>query len=187
MSVNSYPMRAHAVTCDTWCWSSCVPLHRSNICVQTCNPAQVALHVNVQVALVATVNLDLGTTLLFTGFYNIFSGLGFGIPMCVQPMKAIAAVALSSPDFTLPQIMGAGMFVSAVVIFLGVTRTIDVINKLIPIPIVRGIQLSVGIKLAMQVGKLYACCHQCIIIVLAFCCSSLPNKIKPPHQQLVVM
>jgi putative copper export protein len=49
------------------------------------------------VALAATIGLDLGTTLLFTGLYNIASGLGFRIPMCVQPMKTIAAVALAAP------------------------------------------------------------------------------------------
>ncbi|KAF6260897.1 hypothetical protein COO60DRAFT_840848 [Scenedesmus sp. NREL 46B-D3] len=49
------------------------------------------------VALAATIGLDLGTTLLFTGLYNIASGVGFRIPMCVQPMKTIAAVALAAP------------------------------------------------------------------------------------------
>jgi hypothetical protein len=51
----------------------------------------------VQVALSATVKLDFGTTLLFTGLYNILSGFAFRIPMCVQPMKTIAAVALATP------------------------------------------------------------------------------------------
>lgn len=49
------------------------------------------------VALAATIGLDLGTTLLFTGLYNVASGFGFRIPMCVQPMKTIAAVALAAP------------------------------------------------------------------------------------------
>jgi hypothetical protein len=49
-----------------------------------------------QVALVPTIQLDFGTTLIVTGCYNILSGLAFGIPMCVQPMKTIAAVALTS-------------------------------------------------------------------------------------------
>jgi hypothetical protein len=52
------------------------------------------------VALAATIGLDLGTTLLFTGIYNIASGLGFRIPMCVQPMKTIAAVALAAPGWS---------------------------------------------------------------------------------------
>lgn len=37
-----------------------------------------------QVALSATIKLDLGTTLLFSGLYNVVSGVTFQIPMCVQ-------------------------------------------------------------------------------------------------------
>jgi hypothetical protein len=37
-----------------------------------------------QVALSASIHLDLGTTLLFSGLYNVLSGVGFRIPMCVQ-------------------------------------------------------------------------------------------------------
>lgn len=37
-----------------------------------------------QVGLVKAVELDLGTTLLFTGAYNIITGMLFGIPMPVQ-------------------------------------------------------------------------------------------------------
>ena len=37
-----------------------------------------------QVGLVKTTGLDLGTTLIFTGLYNIITGAAFGIPMPVQ-------------------------------------------------------------------------------------------------------
>ena len=36
-----------------------------------------------------TQGLDLGTTLIFTGVYNVFTGFLFGIPMPLQPMKTI--------------------------------------------------------------------------------------------------
>lgn len=45
-----------------------------------------------QVALSATIQLDLGTTLLLSGLYNVASGVGFQIPMCVQ----VGALVLSS-------------------------------------------------------------------------------------------
>lgn len=109
--------------------------------------------------LVAAVGLDFGTTLLFTGFYNIVSGLAFGVPMPVQPMKTIAAVAVASvssssssssdnPPVSLEEVMAAGMFVSAVVLFLGLTRLVDLVNKVVPRSIVAGLQLGVGLKLA---------------------------------------
>ena len=102
--------------------------------------------------LVAAVGLDFGTTLLFTGMYNIVSGLAFGVPMPVQPMKTIAAIAVasssSSSPVTLEEVMAAGMFVSAVVLLLGLTRLVDVVNAAVPRCVVAGLQLGVGLKLA---------------------------------------
>ena len=63
------------------------------------------------------------------GVYNIATGLLFDIPMPVQPMKAIAAVAIAQPGFDLPQVMAAGIFVGAVVLLLGATRLIDAFHR----------------------------------------------------------
>ena len=78
------------------------------------------------------VGLDLGTTLIFTGGYNVASGLLFGIPMPVQPMKAVAAIALADGQMTLAHVIAAGIFVSAVTFLLGVTRLINVFNRCSP-------------------------------------------------------
>ncbi|PNX63441.1 molybdate transporter 1-like protein, partial [Trifolium pratense] len=43
------------------------------------------------------------------GIYNIITGVIYGIPMPVQPMKSIAAQALSDKDFGIPEIMTAGI------------------------------------------------------------------------------
>lgn len=81
-----------------------------------------------QVALVRTCGLDLGTSLIFTGLYNIASGLLFGIPMPVQPMKAIAAVGVAEPQLSIAEIMAAGIFVSVVTLLLGLTGLIGALN-----------------------------------------------------------
>lgn len=73
--------------------------------------------------------LDLGTTLIFTGLYNIASGALFGIPMPVQPMKAIAAIALADRCMRLPHVLAAGAFVSAVIFLLGITGLIGLFNR----------------------------------------------------------
>ena len=49
--------------------------------------------------------------LFFAGLFNIITGLAFQIPMAVQPMKAIAAVAITE-GLTVPQILAAGATVS---------------------------------------------------------------------------
>ncbi|XP_026664019.1 LOW QUALITY PROTEIN: molybdate transporter 1-like [Phoenix dactylifera] len=112
-------------------------------------------YIPIILALALANGLDLGTTLIFTGVYNILTGALYGVPMPVQPMKSIAAVAISSaPDFAVPEILAAGICTrSAVIFFLGATRLMQLAYKLIPLPVVRGIQLSQGLSFAMTAVK----------------------------------
>jgi MFS superfamily sulfate permease-like transporter len=93
--------------------------------------------------------LDFGTALFFSGIFNLATGLTFGIPMAVQPMKAIAAVALTQ-GLSLPEILAAGATVSVVVLLLGVTGLIDWVNRIVPKSVVRGLQLALGLSLLMK-------------------------------------
>jgi MFS superfamily sulfate permease-like transporter len=93
-----------------------------------------------------TNGLDFASALLFAGLFNIITGFMFSIPMAVQPMKAIAAVAISE-NLTVPQILAAGVWTSAVILFLGVTRLINVFDRVIPRAVVRGLQLGLGLQL----------------------------------------
>ncbi|KAI9298073.1 hypothetical protein K502DRAFT_311982 [Neoconidiobolus thromboides FSU 785] len=93
--------------------------------------------------------ISLSSSLFFGGLWNILTGLIFKIPMCVQPMKAIAASALTN-KLTLPEVMSAGLFVSSVVAFLGLSRTLGYLNKFIPLPVIRGIQLGAGLLLSIK-------------------------------------
>jgi len=103
---------------------------------------------------VKVAGLDLGTTLLFTGVYNVYSGLSFNIPMPVQPMKTIAAVALAEPGaLTIPQIMAAGIFVSSCILVLGATGLMGLVTRLIPTAVIRGMQLGLGLQLASKGWK----------------------------------
>ncbi|RLN21794.1 molybdate transporter 2 [Panicum miliaceum] len=110
-------------------------------------------YIPIMLALSLASHLDLGTTLIFTALYNFTTGLLFGIPMPVQPMKSIAAVALSSAHLTVPQIMSAGLAVAAVLLFLGATGLMTCIYRLLPLPVVRGVQLSQGLSFAFTAVK----------------------------------
>jgi hypothetical protein len=96
-------------------------------------PILVSLSVNNQISLSAS--------LLFGGLYNIITGIYYDIPMAVQPMKSISAIALLS-NMTSDQIAGAALFVSSVVFVLGITKMIYLVEKYIPLAVVRGIQLG---------------------------------------------
>lgn len=110
--------------------------------------------VPIAIALTLVNGLDLGTTLLFTGAYNIITGLLFGVPMPVQPMKAIASVAISTSDpLSVTQIMAAGLCTAGFVFVLGITGLMAFVQRIMPLPVVRGIQLSQGIQFGMTSVK----------------------------------
>ena len=88
-----------------------------------------------------------------TGLFNLLTGLQFDIPMVVQPMKTVASVAISNK---LPpnQILAAGILVGGAVFALGITRSIALVNRLVPLSLVRGIQLGMGFTLMESAIKL---------------------------------
>ena len=95
--------------------------------------------------------ISASSTLVFSGLANILTGLFFGIPLPVQPMKAIAAVAISSGhDFTSAKLASAGLFVAGVVGLLSVTGLIRWFSRVIPIPVVKGIQVGAGFALMIS-------------------------------------
>ncbi|MFQ5457527.1 MAG: putative sulfate/molybdate transporter [Myxococcota bacterium] len=101
------------------------------------------------ISLVTLCRLDLVSVLFFAGLYNILTGVLFNQPVPVQPMKAIAAVAIAE-TLSPGSIAAAGLGAGAVVFFLGVTGLIQVVERWVPHPVVRGIQLGVGLKLLVK-------------------------------------
>ncbi|KAI3463366.1 hypothetical protein Pfo_020029 [Paulownia fortunei] len=111
-------------------------------------------YIPIVLALTLVSNLDLSTTLIFTALYNIATGFLFGIPMPVQPMKSIAAVAVSeTPHLTVSQIAAAGISTAAVLLFLGATGLMSFLYRFLPLPVVRGVQLSQGLAFAFSAIK----------------------------------
>lgn len=93
--------------------------------------------------------MDLGAIFIFAGLGNIFAGVVFGLPVGIQPMKAIAAVAIADALLP-PEIAAAGLILGAVMLVFGLTGLANLIERIIPLSVVRGIQLGVGLKLMLQ-------------------------------------
>ncbi len=99
-------------------------------------------------AMTQVVGLDAGSILLFAGLANIVSGLVFQIPIAVQPMKAIAALAIAGA-LSRSQVPVAGLTVAIAVLAmcgLGVMRRL---TDLVPRPLVGAVQMAVAVKLAI--------------------------------------
>ena len=93
--------------------------------------------------------LDFAAALFFAGALNIVTGLTFGIPMAIQPMKAIAAVALVA-GLSEGEIRAAGMCVSAVVLLLSATGMVDKLGRFLPAAAIRGLQAGLGLTLLVK-------------------------------------
>jgi predicted benzoate:H+ symporter BenE len=81
------------------------------------------------------------------GLFYLLSGLFYGVPMGVQPMKAASAVMLIVP-MTPPQVAGAGLTIGAFFLLAGATGLISRLAAAIPPAVAAGIQLGLGLSLA---------------------------------------
>ena len=106
------------------------------------------------IALSLNNSISLSSTLVFSGLANIYTGVLFGIPLPVQPMKAIAAVALAQ-KFSKEEIASAGIFVAGTIGVLSLTGLVRWFTNRIPVPVVKGIQLGTGLSLILSAGNLY--------------------------------
>lgn len=105
--------------------------------------ADLGLLIPLEAALIAVNGLNPTSTLLGVGVIYIAAGWYFGLPMPVQPLKALAAIAIArelSPDV----IAAGALLMSLSLGFLAVTGLIDRIYAIIPTPVVRGIQLGLA-------------------------------------------
>ena len=87
--------------------------------------------------------------LFLAGVANVVTGLAWDVPMCVQPMKAIAAIAISG-GLSREQVTSAGIWMGGFMTFLGMTNAIEWINRIVPKSVVAGMQLGVGVSLAIH-------------------------------------
>jgi len=90
------------------------------------------------------------TGVFFTiGLFYICSGLYFGVPVPVQPMKAISSYAIAT-GVSASQISGAAALTCLLLFVIGISGGINLIGKIVPKSVIRGIQLSTGTLLMMQ-------------------------------------
>jgi SulP family sulfate permease len=86
-----------------------------------------------------TVFLAFGLFYLMTGFY-------YRLPIPVQPLKAVGAIAIAYPNQITESVIGAGgILFGALLLVLSITGTVDRLAKLFTQPVVRGIQLALGL------------------------------------------
>jgi SulP family sulfate permease len=102
------------------------------------------------VALILVNNVSSTSAFLIVGLAYILAGLYYRVPISVQPLKAVAAIAIAA-GLSANVIAASGLLMAGLLLFLAATGTISIIARLFTKPIVRGIQLSVALLL-MKAG-----------------------------------
>jgi predicted benzoate:H+ symporter BenE len=87
------------------------------------------------------------------GVFLISTGLFYGLPLAVQPMKAVSAVILT--DGLKPgEVAAAGMMRGVVLLVLGITGWIGRLARTIPQSVSAGLQLGLGLLMGVLGIKL---------------------------------
>ena len=104
------------------------------------------------IAMALNGSIDLAATLVFSGLVNIITGVLFGIPLPVQPMKAIAAIAISQ-GFSKQETAAAGLTMGIAVFILSATGLLWWLHRVVPVPVIKGIQVGAGLSLVISAGS----------------------------------
>ncbi len=109
----------------------------------------------IAIALISLNGMNPTAIFLGAGLAYVLAGWYFRIPIPVQPLKAVAAIALALhlPPST---IAGAGLLMGLLLALIGITNLVSPLARLFTLPIVRGIQLGLGLLLAREGLRLTA-------------------------------
>jgi xanthine/uracil/vitamin C permease (AzgA family) len=106
------------------------------------------------VGMIAACSLDPASSFIMFGVMQIMTGLVYGIPMPVQPLKAMAVLMISQ-KLSGNLMYGAGLTIGFIMLLLTSTNLLKLIIKYIPTSVVRGIQFGLGLSLAKLALKDY--------------------------------
>lgn len=86
---------------------------------------------------------------LVVGMFYILGGFYYRVPIAVQPMKVVSAYAIAQA-LSAEVITASGFMISGILLFLGLSGIAGKASRLIPLPVVRGVQLSTGVLLMLK-------------------------------------
>ncbi|SFG62483.1 Molybdate transporter of MFS superfamily protein [Halopelagius inordinatus] len=99
------------------------------------------------VALGALTPISVGTALLWFGVFQLLWGLLYGLPLSVEPMKALVGLAIAG-TITAGELVAAGLAAGVVLVVAARFRVLGRVQSLVGEAAIRGVQLAVALLLA---------------------------------------
>ncbi|RLM57674.1 sulfate transporter [Halobellus sp. Atlit-31R] len=100
----------------------------------------------VVVAVAALTDLSLARLLLGFAAFQVVWGLYYGLPISVEPMKALAALVIAGA-LGPAELAVAGLLAGLALLTIGTSGTLARVERYVGQPVIRGVQLAVGLVL----------------------------------------
>jgi len=106
------------------------------------------------VGMILAAGLDAPSVLIVFGAMQVLTGLAYGMPMPVQPLKAMAVLVITQR--LAPAVLyGGGLAIGITMLVLTLTGMVGWVARIVPKSVVRGVQFGLGMQLASLALKDY--------------------------------
>jgi hypothetical protein len=123
-------------------------------------------------ALILTCDLDAASVFIGFGALQVVTGIYYGLPMPVQPLKAMAAIMLVE-KLSPGTLAGGGGVIGALMLVLTFSGALSWLSRIVTIPVVRGIQTGLGLSLGWLALRKYVVADGEAGVLIAVVCLGL--------------
>jgi len=99
------------------------------------------------VGMIYAAGLNSASVFVVFGALQIVMGLVYGLPMPMQPLKAMAVIVIAK-QLPANVLLGGGFSIGLMMLVLTLTGGLTLLTRVIPVCVVRGVQLGLGLSLA---------------------------------------
>lgn len=130
--------------------------------------------------------LDPAGFLVMMGLANIVTGLVYRLPMPIEPMKVLAVAAIAQ-KWTPSMIYASGFGMGLIWLLFAVTGLVERLARVTPPSVIRGIQVALGLMLAVEAAKLLSTGWILGIISILIVLALRKNRHAPAAVVLMVL
>lgn len=106
------------------------------------------------VGMILAAGLHSASVLVMFGLMQIVTAVTYRMPMPVQPLKAVAVIVITQQ--VAPEVLyGGGLAIGLTMLVLTLSGGIDWLARIVPKSVVRGLQLGLGVQLALLAVRNY--------------------------------
>lgn len=118
------------------------------------------------IAMITASQLDVASTFILFGLMQILTGFFYGLPMPMQPLKAMAVIVIAQ-QIPASMLYTGGFVIGFIMLFITLSGLLERIRRWIPHHVMRGIQMGLGFTLIKLVLMNYLFSSDLMAMTLA--------------------